>query len=199
MLKKICIFSIVVFSSAGFAQQEDGQYIHQQLTRADASIVAGYMFKENINNVYVKGNLEYYLDNKVSIRGDVNWLMGSTGLTSDSMGFKDNHSLMIGTVYHFHTKNHFDPYFIIQPGLAYTSSYKEVVSTIPDKNTKNVYYKGVMSPLASAGIGFNYYFQRFAHLFIETRYVYGNHLSEAPKPLSLQELRVTFGLGFNLF
>jgi hypothetical protein len=61
------------------------------------------------------------------------------------------------------------------------------------------YYNGSISPLATAGLGFNYYFQRFAHLFLETRYVYGQHLSNAPSPISLQEVRITFGLGFNLF
>ncbi|MES2591710.1 MAG: outer membrane beta-barrel protein [Bacteroidota bacterium] len=196
MLKKKLFIILLMLSASSIAQQKDGQYIHQNLIRADVSIVAGYMLKENFNNVHVNGNLEYYLDNKVSIRGDANFLLGSTGINSDSMGLKDNHSLMLGGAYHFQTKNHFDPYFIIQPGFAYTSSYKA-----PNPNSdegKNTYYKGVISPLATAGLGFNFYFQRFAHLFMETRYVYGNHLSEAPHPLSLQEMRFTFGLGFNI-
>lgn len=196
MLKNKLSTILVMLSTVGFAQQVSGQYIHQHLIRVDASIVAGHMLKENFNNVHVNGNLEYYLDNKVSIRGDVNFLLGSTGINNDSLGLKDNHSLMLGGAYHFQTKNHFDPYFIIQPGFAYTSSYK---APNPDsEQSKNIYYKGVISPLATAGLGFNFYFQRFAHFFMETRYVYGNHLSEAPHPLSLQEIRFTFGLGFNI-
>jgi hypothetical protein len=199
MLKKNCFIALVLLSTVLLAQQEDGQYIHKNLTRATASIVAGSMLHYNINNVHLNGNFEYYLDNKISIRGDINFLMGSKGLTTDSLGLKDEHSLMLGAIYHFHTKNHVDPYFIIQPGFAYTSSYKEIATNLPDKSTTNVNYKAVISPLATAGLGLNYYFERFAHLFIETRYVYGNHLSEAPKPISLQELQITFGLGFNLF
>ena len=200
MLKKIFIISCIIFSTAVPAQQESGQYIHKHLVRTDASIISGYMFKGNIKNVYINGNLDYYLDNKISIRGDVNWMVGSSSTSENSIGLKDNHSVMLGVAYHFHTNGHLDPYFILQPGLAYTSSYQWKGDVpFPETNVYKVNYKGLVSPLGSAGLGFNYYFQRFAHLFLETRYVHGNHLSEAPKPISLQELRITFGLGFNLF
>jgi hypothetical protein len=199
MLRKLSILILACLSVAGFAQQEEEQFIHKHLVRADASIVAGVLLKDNINCVHVNGNLEYYLDNKISVRGDCNYMLGSNGLTADSMGLKDNHSVMLGAAYHFQTNNHFDPYFILQPGFAYTSSYNARYSTLSPDNTKNIYYKPVISPLATAGLGFNYYFQRFAHLFLETRYVYGQHLSDATKPMSLQEFRITFGLGFNLF
>lgn len=201
MQKKSLIILILCFSNVVFSQQENTQFIHKHLVRADASIVAGYLFKENMNNVHVNGSAEYYIDNKVSIRGSASYLLGSSGLTADSMGLKDFHSIYLGGVYHFTTKGHFDPYFILQPGIAYTSSFKEKIdpATVNNENPTRKYYPGVLSPLATAGLGFNYYFQRFAHLFMETRYVYGRHLSEAPSPISLQELRVTFGLGFNLF
>jgi hypothetical protein len=201
MLKKIIVILFVCFSSFLFAQQQNGQYIHKHLVRADASIAAGYMFKDNISNVHINGNLEYYMDNKISIRGDANWMAGSNGLTADSMGLKDYYSVMLGIVYHFHTNGHLDPYFILQPGFAYTSSFHQApaVGIYTQDNSPKTYYQGVISPLTTAGFGINYYFQRFAHLFIEARYVYGNHLSEAPTPMSLQELRITFGLGFNLF
>lgn len=195
MLRYFTIISLL-YCSMSFAQQADGQYIHKHLVRADASIVSGYMFSENISNVHVNGNLEYYMDNKVSIRGDANYLLGSNGLSNDSIGLKDNVSVMLGAVFHMKTKGYFDPYFILQPGIAYTSSFRQNSSGDP-LNKKN--YPGVITPLASAGLGFNYYFQRFAHLFLETRYIYGQHVSNAPSPLSIQEMRITFGLGFNLF
>ncbi len=198
LTKNFIIVFVFIFSSL-LAQQEDGQYIHKHLVRVDASIVSGQQFN-SIKNVYINGNAEYYLDNTISIRGDANYLMGSTGLTADSMGLKDNHSLMLGAVFHIQTKNHLDPYFILQPGIAYTSSYEQkYVAGENETGTEKTYYSGVVSPLGSAGLGFNYYFQRFAHLFVETRYIYGQHLSTAPNPLSLQEFRITFGLGFNLF
>lgn len=202
MKTKNLIILFVCFTSVVFAQQENTQYIHKHLMRATASVVGGSLFKEGINNVHIDGSAEYYLDNKISIRGSASYLLGSTGLTKDSMGLKDFHSIYLGGAYHFPTKGHFDPYVIFQPGLSYTSSYKSepisFLATTEDEPIRTN-YPGVLSPLATAGVGFNYYFQRFAHLFVETRYVYGMHLSQAPSPISLQELRVTFGLGFNLF
>lgn len=196
--KNILLLMIVSLSLTMFGQTKE-QYIYKHLIRADASIVSGYMPVDGIRNVHLNGNAEYYIDNKISVRGDATILLGSNGLSKDSIGFKDNHSIGLGIVYHFKTKSHFDPYFIFQPSIAYTSSYK--LNYVDDatnlKERKN--FDGVLSPLGTAGLGFNFYFQRFAHLFLETRYVYGQHLSNAPSPLSLQEMRVTFGLGFNLF
>lgn len=201
MLKKIIYIFLVCFSSVIFAQQESGQFIHKHLVRVDASIVPGFMFKNNLSNVYINGNAEYYLDNRISFRGDMNYLMGSTGLSLDSIGLKDNHSVLVGAVFHIQTKGNFDPYIIIQPGITYASSYHQTYTgnVVTEESKQKKYYPGILNPIGSAGLGFNYYFQRFAHLFFETRYIYGNHLSESPSPLSLQELRVTFGLGFNLF
>ncbi len=104
---------------------------------------------------------------------------------------------MLGAAFHIPTNSHFDPYVIVQPGIAYTSSYQNI--RLNDEVPTKVSYRGVLTPLATAGIGVNYYFQRFAHLFVEGRYVYGKHLSTAPQPISLEEIRITFGLGFNLF
>lgn len=199
MFKKCFILLFVCLCSVLSAQQETNQFIRKHLLRADASIMPGFILKDNLSNVYLNGNLEYYMDNKVSIRGDATYLVGSTGLSDDSIGLKDNHSILLGPVFHIQTKGHFDPYFVIQPGMAYSSSYKATFTESEVKNTKVASYTGVLSPIGTAGLGFNYYFQRFAHLFFETRYVYGRHLSEASSPLSLQELRVTFGLGFNAF
>lgn len=201
-MKKIIFILIFVCSlSVVFAQKENTQYIHKHLMRADASVVGGYLFQENINNVHINGSAEYYLDNKISIRGSASYMLGSSGLTKDSMGLKDFHCIYLGGAYHFPTKGHFDPYVIFQPGLSYTSSYKGTPTSLSssEETPAKKMYPGALSPLATAGVGFNYYFQRFAHLFVETRYVYGQHLSPAPSPISLQELRVTFGLGFNLF
>ncbi len=199
MLKKLLFIAGILLAPVMFAQQT-GQYINKYLIRSDISLVAGNMFKDNIQNVYVNGNEEFYLNKNLSIRGDGNWMVGSKGLTKDSMGLKDYFSLSLGVAYHFPTNGHLDPYCILLPGLAYTSSFhQELQPGVKNDGTKKTNYMGALTPLGSVGLGINYYFQYVAHLFIETRYVYGMHLSEAPKPMSLEEVRITFGLGFNLF
>lgn len=200
-MKNLLLTLLLLSGFTVLAQEEKTQFIHKYLTRADASIMPGVMFKEGFSNVYINGNLEYYIDNLISVRGDCNYMMGSTGINADSMGLKDNHSILLGAALHFPTKGHFDPYLIVQPGLAYTTSYHQYYTggIVNEDHKQKDTYNGVLSPIGTVGLGFNYYFQRFAHLFLETRYVHGNHLSEAPSPLSIDELRITFGLGFNVF
>lgn len=202
MKSRLHLFILLVcFNGLVSAQQEKTQYIHKHLMRATASVVGGYLIKEDISNVHIDGSAEYYMDNKVSVRGSASYLLGSNGLTQDSMGLKDFHSIYLGLAYHLPTKSHFDPYIMVQPGLSYTSSYKmdDVVFEGDFAEGRKTFYPGTITPLATAGVGFNYYFQRFAHVFVDTRYVYGRHLTSAPAPISLEELRITFGLGFNLF
>lgn len=201
MQKKISIVYVLLLSNGLYAQSQSGQYIHKHLMRADASIVSGTMYQSNFRNVHLNGNLEYYLDNKISVRGDVNWMAGTKSLASTSTYLKEYYSVMLGGVYHFKSTSHLDPYFVFQPGIAYVSSYHAGKNYILGEgaSAEKTNYKASLAPLGSAGIGFNYYFQQFAHLFAEGRYVYGTHLSQASEPLSLQEIRITFGLGFNLF
>ena len=199
-MKKIFFLVALAISMNVLAQKESHQFIGKHLVRADASIVQGNMLNNAIKNVHLNGNLEYYLDNFISIRGDANWMAGSKGVSGTSIGLKENYSVLLGSVFHIQTNSSFDPYFIFQPGVAYVSTYysnnNELLLQIAPQRT---YYNAALCPLGTAGLGFNYYFQRFAHLFAEGRYVYGNSLSQAPQPISLQEIRITFGLGFNLF
>ncbi len=188
-MKKIVVILILTFSFLSLNAQN--QYIHKHLIRFDGSVVGAYMIKENFKNAYLSGNLEYYADPKVSIRGETYFLIGSNGITKDSLKLKDNHCINVGALFHFQTKNNFDPYFLFQPGIAFTSSYKQL------SNDQKQNYEGQLTPNIGAGLGFNYYFQRFAHLFIESKYVYAKHISNAPKQMNLSELRFTFGLGFN--
>ncbi len=190
----LLFISISVFL---FAQQEKSPFIGKHLIRADVSFLSGYMMKEDMKNVHLSGDAEYYLDNTISIRGTATYLLGSSGPGGNVVKLNDFHSVMLGAALHFPVKSHFDPYVILQPGIAYTSSSQTI--KVNDEVQSTVSYRGALTPLATAGIGVNYYFQRFAHLFVEGRYVYGRHLSEAPQSVSLEELRITFGLGFNLF
>ena len=106
-----------------------------------------------------------------------------------------NHAIFSGASYHFKTKNHFDPYFAFEPGISIMQSQYKMDSfwglpAIQHSAT-------AINPMISSVIGFNLYFQRWFHLFAETRYMYGKHTS-ASGVISLSELRFSFGLGFNL-
>lgn len=179
--KWILIFLLTLSGvEACFAQEEKKQFIHKGLLRAMATISVGSITKASLH-----GNLEYYVADNTSLRGDTYY-----SLKTNTLHFADlspylvsNHQTFAGASYHFKTKNHFDPYFGFQPGFALSQSNSS---------------KQTINPLLSPVLGFNIYFEKLFHLFAETRYVIGNHLSEAHEPISLNELRFSFGLGFNL-
>ena len=54
-----------------------------------------------------------------------------------------------------------------------------------------------ISSLFSIEAGLNYYVHRFMHFFFAVRYVGGASFSGAESPYSLNEIRISAGLGFN--
>jgi hypothetical protein len=182
-----------------FSQEESKRYIRKGLIRDQGTIAPGLLLKDNLSTISLYGTLEYYVADNVSVRGD-----GYYGLQIDEPTYlmlpgpipsflSSNHQLYAGVSYHFTTKGHLDPYLAFEPGVAFSQS---VIGIHP--NGDYLYSKTSANPLLSPALGFNFYFQRVFHLFCEARYIQGNHLSDAPVSLSLNELRFAFGLGLNL-
>lgn len=193
----LSIFAFILITPA-FAQEQSNRFVHGGILRAQGTLATGSMLGpgniHGTNNIYLHGNLEYYIDDLISVRGDSYYFLNS--LNGDNILLK-NHSSFAGVSYHFRTKNHIDPYFGIQPGLSITQANLNpcpegamcFLGPIPDKTSA--------SPLLSGVVGFNYYAQKVFHLFIEARYQHGTHLSNMD-PVSLSELKFSFGLGWNL-
>ncbi len=206
MVKKIisllCIVALgAADTSVCFSQEESKQFIRKGLIRSQATICPGIMLKENISTISLHGTLEYYVADNVSLRGDTYfYLQGKDAYGNNP--FQINHATFSGLSYHFRTKSHFDPYFTIAPGVTVTqdNSFEACLNSLGPNVTVSFCKQTEKSvnPLLSAGFGFNYYFQKWFHLFGEARYIGGKYLSDAPAPLSLSELRFSFGLGFNL-
>ena len=182
------IFLIFVSMAPFFAnaRQDSSRYVHKGLLRAQATISPGFMFNEGITNIYIHGDLEYYVEDNISVRGDSYYYLNTI---DDKKPFMVIHSTFLGAVYHFPTASSLDPYIGIQPGIAYSQA-----------NTQLLIYdnKVTANPLISSVAGVNYYASRIFHLFLSVRYVSGKHLSDAPSPLSLNEIKLSFGLGWNI-
>lgn len=192
--KKIIFALFILVSVCGnlFSQEENQQYIHKNLTRTTLTFSTGYFPEYRTSSVYLTGNLEYYTNNKISVRGDSYYFVNiiktpKYTIAQVPIPLKNN-GLFFGALYHFKSNSHFDPYLGLQPGIAISQSLIE-------NQTSSV----TANPLFSSVLGFNYYAKKYAHLFINARYVSGKHLSDARTPMSLNEIRFEFGLGFNLF
>jgi hypothetical protein len=193
MKARILVFLVLTLPILATAQTEKKQFIHKGILSAYLTLTPGHMLALKTNAVYLHGNMEYYFDNKISVRGDGFYYIDSLGYNI----FAFNHSLFFGPSYHFKTSNHFDPYLSIQPGIAYT---KDILFFGPSIIASSFAYAGrpaSFNPLVSGTVGMNYYATRFFHLFLEGRFVQGKYRA-SDVPFSMNEVRLSFGLAFNL-
>lgn len=204
MKKIICVIFFSISVIFAHAQEESKQFIHKGILRAMGTISPGILLKENFSTISLYGTLEGYVSDNISIRGDSYYDILSASKKNNDRPFEFNHATFSGASYHFKTKNHFDPYIAIEPGIS-ISERKDVSdlniwcdpAACPDYYS--VHPKTEVNPLISSALGFNYYFQRWFHLFIEARYVSGRHIPTDGSPtLSLNELKFAFGLGLNI-
>lgn len=196
---KLWILALVYFHLAlihSLVAQEDNRFVNKGLLRAQGNVSSGVMLKSPGTNIYIHGDLEYYFEPTISIRSESYYFLGTFNATPT---FAMNHSNFSGVLLHFTTRGKFDPYIGVQPGIALTQLERPVYHGTdslwsPYASSYPVSY----SPLFSACAGFNYYAYKFFNLFVHAKYVSGKHLSDI-SPESLNELKITFGLGWNIW
>lgn len=172
------------------------QFIDRGLFSMKGTLAVGFPSAYEGTNMYVSGNMEYYLQKNVSFRGGLYAFLGTSG--ADDV-FKQNSTLFTGFYFHPRTNNHLDPYIGLEPGISWTQlKALETDETAILKPTQISNYPSAASPIISGTIGINYYASNFAHLFIEAKYIAGNHVSDV-ESVSLNELRIAFGFGFNFW
>lgn len=175
-----CWLIVINYSTA----QTDSTLLRKGLLRAAGTFAFGTMPENNLSNAYLTGNLEYYAEKKVSVRGDIYYFLNS--LEANSILHK-NSAVYFGAVYHFLAHSHFDPLIGLQPGISYTQMLA------PD-GTLDV---ATVCPLFSAVAGFNFFAEKWFHIQVNVRYAIGEHLTAADET-NISELSFNFGLGFNL-
>jgi len=194
MVKRLFLLLSIWIATSSFGQE----FSKSNILRASASFSVGKLLKDKETTINVGTSLEYYLDEKFSLRGEGVYFIGYND--DVAFGYKYNHGLMAGLIYHFTEKKAFDPYIGLQPGMSFGQYGNLTDSTLANDTywlTNNQYTNFHVNPTVSIHTGFNYYAEKLFHLFIDVRYLYGNFHSEIPT-MSLSELRVEFGLGWNL-
>jgi hypothetical protein len=198
-MKTRLFFIMLLFPLLGICQEApDKRFVHEGILCGDISIAPGMLLNQNISTISIPATLEYYWDDHVSLKNDI-YFHVSSGLTNDSLRLIANHQLFVGIAYHFTTKGNFDPYVGFQPGIAYSQVKNESKIPFSDQTPYGrIEYSPSLNPVLGLSVGFNYYFFRYFHLFVEARYVHGTHLYNAPGAFPLDELKCQFGLGWNL-
>lgn len=137
----------------------------------------------NAQDVFLHIGAEYFNSPKFSLIGEGNIFLEAS--KKDKKELTYSHALFSGINYHFINKE-LDFYFGFQPGVNFS---KRVPSDI-------LVVKNIVSPLVSFSTGFNYYSKYYFHFYTQLRYVYGSHLEDTQ--VSLNGVRLTFGLGYNI-
>lgn len=162
-----------------FFSQNDSLFVKKGTIKAMATLSPSKIFSKNLSPFYLHVNLEYYLENKISVSSDAYYFLGD--MSKGKTIFNFHHSVFFGANYHFINGNN-DVYLGLHPGISITELkyYSQYVS---------------INPLISITAGYNFYLNKFFHFFIQIRSVYGENTYI---PMRLVDIRISAGLGFNL-
>lgn len=192
MIRYFFLVIFITILSKGYGQEP---FIKRGLMRAQATISPGKMVNvPRVSSFYIHADLEYYFDERFSVRGDTYYHLGEN--TAFHPFYDFNHSAFAGLSYHFTGNKKFDPYVSFEPGAGY-SRVQISVDHMNSNYQDNVKARTSINPLVSCHLGMNLYARKYFHLLAGVRYVYGTHMDDF-STFNLNELRFSFGLGWNL-
>lgn len=188
---RIFFVTIALLFSLNLKSQDEFEG-YKGILSSTGTFATGYNFGFKNVNYFLQGDLEYYLDERISVRSDVFYFLGSNTPSDSIEPFKSQHALFTGAQYHF-TKGRLDFYAGIQPGLVfgqrqYAQFASDTISPLEEP-------KKTVAALFSLNTGINYYASKFFLLFFQVRYNMG-WFSDNYSTASLNEIRASFGLGF---
>ena len=169
-----------------YTAQENEPFVRRGLLKATATISPSFMLNRNINNIYVSGELEYFLENKISVRGDCFWYRDSQ---QDIPFLKQNSIIFFGALYHFSKKKH-DLFIGIQPAA--------ILCQPNMLDTSMVNYPMQINPGISLIAGYTFYVWDYCNFFFNARYLNTKYVGTSKGPIHLDEIILSAGLGFQL-
>ncbi|MCW5907663.1 MAG: hypothetical protein KIS94_07390 [Chitinophagales bacterium] len=157
--------------------------------RSQGNLAAGYLFPQKQVAAYLAGDMDLFVDNRVSVNGQL-WTSFAT-TAPNKPGILANHSVFWGMNYHILPKGRFDPYIGLTPGLGLVRA-----NYFDGEAMRKSAFDAV--PLISAQVGVNYYVGWIFHFFAKVQGVSGVFFKDVPRSSRLEELKFTAGLGWNL-
>lgn len=198
MVKKIAVI-LLLFSMRVLAQ--DSSFAYKHLLKASATLCPGFMLNQAQTNIYVHGHLEYFPEERVSLRGEGFWF---TGAQQKPSLLKQNSTLLFGALVHAH-RSRVDGFIGLQTGVALTQpndTYYDYVTV--NNNTYTISqavatYRLKALPVFSPFAGVTFYPGKYVNFFLELRYTSGKYFGyRAGSTLYMDELRLSAGLGFQI-
>jgi hypothetical protein len=182
------VVSVIVILCSFFSLRSQERFSTDGFLRATATFAVGSPLASASSHAYIKGELEYYVNENWSVRGDSYFKVGELAQKRE---FNDYHSTFAGLVYHWlKPESKIDLYTGLQPGINWSESL-----TIVGENT--FASKRSLDPVISWLGGCNLYATHYFHAFVNLRYIQG-YRDSSFAPYNLSELRFSFGLGFHI-
>lgn len=185
---------MVLMATMSFLQVQSQDFVQESRLNGHATIAPGFSLYDMKGTISLQGQMEYFIHERVSIRGEVFWFVDY--MNADDPGFIDDKAtLFSGITYHFTDNKQFNPYIALQPGIGmartiYYGTSGPVRFTVIDNDFR-------FFPMASVALGTYYYASNWFYFFGEVRGSTGKYYS----PFDVKEageLQFTFGLGFSL-
>lgn len=149
-------------------------------------------------NVYLHATAEYYWDERFSTRGDIYFFLNKD---SKPGGLKYNHGFQVGASCHLIKGSNIDPFIGLRAGLNITQVTPDAeVYPMSSTLTATLNYAPEVhvDPTWAPVVGCNFYGEHIFHFFVEAAWMQGMYRPSIGPPLSLAEIRVSAGLGWNI-
>ena len=182
------ILIVVVMMSPQLMKSQNLE-TRKHLVSATATIAPGFQKNNTDVNIYLHGLASFYPEPKVSMDGEVYWFLGGQNQLTL---MAENSSIVFGLNYHFAKDGKVDPYVGIMPGLSLVSVNNYVLQH-PIASSYSVV------PLVTINAGFKFHMAKWCNAFCNVRYLKGTLVENHLQALALNEIRLSFGLGFNLY
>ena len=176
------------------------QMLRTQLTITpawSASLISGdnvQAISGGRTNIYLHGTAEYYWDQRFSMRGDVYYLLNKS---ADKGGVKHNHGIQVGGSCHLLKGSNIDPFIGLRGGINITQVNPMDFSNKLTLTWVDYNVPAHIDPTWAPVVGVNFYGERIFHFFVEGEYMMGTYRPPIGPQLSLEEIRVSVGLGWN--
>ncbi|MBK8497628.1 MAG: hypothetical protein IPL52_02125 [Flavobacteriales bacterium] len=154
------------------------------LLRGSAAISPGFMLREKAHNFYLTGKLEYFVDPRISFRGESFWFRGDQ---NEPALLAQNSQVAFGAFYHF-AKGRSDLAIGFEPGVSIVQPARPVILIISEPLR--------VVPNVSLCAGYTFAVWEYFHFFLDARYVHASYPGAIGGPLPLDEVIIGGGLGF---
>ncbi len=177
-MKKLLILTLLFISVNTVAQKKPGPGIRKGMLRAEGSLCYG---SGNNARYFLQGELEYLVHNRVGLNG-----MTYINIGPDGIYPKSYHSIFSGPAFHFPMSKQMDVSVALQPGLSFVKDAGSIENSAVNEMIPNT---SIMGGLA--------YYGSFFHLFFQMR-ANAAYTNDTAERQNLSDLRMSFGLGWNL-